>query len=692
MAAPPFFTNVNTVKSLSLSRRGADFVELLGSMRFAVSLLVFVCVASLIGTVLTQNQDANVYIDQFGPFWFSVFDKFSIWHIYNSWWFLVIMTFLVVSTTICLIRNTPKMLRDARSFREYIRVSSLRAFHHRVECESAAAPADNLSWVQAWLRQHGYRYKLREDGDSVVVAAKKGSANRLGYIFTHSAIVIVLLGGLLDSQMPVRIQVWLGMKKPIEQNMLISQVPDSGRLSMRNLSFRANMLVPEGSESSNGLVSIDNGVLVQPLPFIVKLKRFYVSYYSTGMPSNFKSDVQIIDPSTGKSFDQTIEVNEPLRYKGLTIYQSSFDDGGSKLQLVGYPLVGAGDASFDVNGTVGRTAEITMGSGTAAPRMDVAMSGLRTINVEDMSGGKVPQPKPFLKEVAAVTGSAAGEKNKNLRNVGPSVQYRITGRDGQSHEFNNYMLPMTLDGIPVFLAGVRESSDQNYRYLRIPADADHSVAEFMRLRAALNDPALRAEAAARFAAKNATDKIQEPLLQKAAQGALETFAKAGFNGIVERAPKQDREKIMSFAVPMIQLTLTELRDIERAKAGLTPVSYTGPSGLQAEKWIQTALLALANLPDYPAPVFMSLKSFNQVQASVFQVARSPGTAVVLLGCLLLVVGVFSMFFIRERRIWVWIKPQGEGSELKAAMTSQRRNIDFQRDFEHFKSAVERLSK
>src|SRR3546814_726423 len=142
---------------------------------------------------------------------------------------------------------------------------------------------------------------------------------------------------------------------------------------------------------------------------------------------------------------------------------------------------------------------------------------------------------------------------------------------------------------------------------------------------------------------------------------------------------------------LIQLTLTELRDIERAKSGLPPVDYRGPAGLKAEKWIQTALLALANLPDYPAPVFMSLKSFDQVQASVFQVARSPGTKVVYLGAILLVLGVFSMFFVRERRIWVWVKPDGHGSLLRAAMTSQRRNIDFQHEFEHFKEAVKRLS-
>src|SRR3546814_6881897 len=63
-----------------------------------------------------------------------------------------------------------------------------------------------------------------------------------------------------------------------------------------------------------------------------------------------------------------------------------------------------------------------------------------------MSGDAEPQPKAVIDHVAAVTGSAAGAKNEHLQNVGPSVQYRIIGEDGQAHEFTNYMLPMMLDG------------------------------------------------------------------------------------------------------------------------------------------------------------------------------------------------------------------------------------------------------
>src|SRR3546814_11943677 len=89
------------------------------------------------------------------------------------------MAFLVVSTAICLVRNAPKMMRDAQSFREYVRASSLRSFHHRVEAKSPAAPAQSLVQMQQWLTSQGDKFKVRQEGDSSMLAAKKGSAKRL---------------------------------------------------------------------------------------------------------------------------------------------------------------------------------------------------------------------------------------------------------------------------------------------------------------------------------------------------------------------------------------------------------------------------------------------------------------------------------------------------------------------------------
>ena len=673
-------------------RLNADVLELLGSMRFAVSLLMFICVASVIGTVLMQNDLPSTYFDQFGPFWYEVFDKFAIWHVYNSWWFLLIMAFLVISTTICVIRNTPRFLRDARSFREHVRGTSLRAFPHRAEAEVPEAPAEALERIQPWLRKNGYAWKTRQDGDSIMLAAKKGSANRLGYIFAHVAIVVICVGGLLDSELPVRLQVWLFDKEPVTENMLISDVPDSGRLSLSNPSFRANMLVPEGATASNALIGVGNGLIVQPLPFNLRLKDFVVEYYSTGMPSSFRSVVEVTDHETGERFEQNIEVNEPLRYRGITVYQSSFDDGGSTLELTGYPLSGASSQPFKVSGVVGSRSQIEVNEGGRRTPLAIEFTGLRVINVEDLGSGELPQPKAVIDHVASVAGSAAAAQNEDMRNVGPSVQYRVIGADGQAFEYTNYMLPIELDGSRVILAGIRESEAVPYRYVRIPVDANNSVEEFMSLRAALQEPGLVTLAAQRFAENNANMRIDADTLAKAAIGALDAFQREGFNGILGNVPESEHEKILSFAVPMIQLSLTELRDLVRAREGLQPIPREGQEWVDGQLWVQMALLALANLPDYPAPVFMTLNNFEQKEASVFQVTRSPGKNTVYLGSLFLVLGVFAMFYVRDRRIWIWAKAGERGNtELLAAMTSQRRNLDFTQEFERFKDAFKRLT-
>ena len=98
--------------------------------------------------------------------------------------------------------------------------------------------------------------------------------------------------------------------------------------------------------------------------------------------------------------------------------------------------------------------------------------------------------------------------------------------------------------------------------------------------------------------------------------------------------------------------------------------------------MQLATNALSDSAFYGAPVYLQLREFDEVKASVLQLTRSPGKNIVYLGCLLLVLGVFSMFYIRERRLWIWIKSVPDGqSEALMAMSSQRKTLDFENDFE-----------
>ena len=101
-----------------------------------------------------------------------------------------------------------------------------------------------------------------------------------------------------------------------------------------------------------------------------------------------------------------------------------------------------------------------------------------------------------------------------------------------------------------------------------------------------------------------------------------------------------------------------------------------------------AVLALSDAQYYPAPLLFQLADFKHVQASVFQVARAPGKKVVYLGCILLILGVFSMLYVRERRLWIWIESDGAaGSKLTTALSSNRRTLDTDREFEQLKQGL-----
>jgi cytochrome c biogenesis protein len=443
--------------------------------------------------------------------------------------------------------------------------------------------------------------------------------------------------------------------------------------------------------------------MIQELPFTLQLQKFIIDFYPTGMPKLFASEVLVTDHETGKTFPATIKVNEPLVYKGLAVYQSSFEDGGSRLKLVGHPMKGANNQNFQVEGEVGKSTPLL---GSSGAEYTIEWSGFRPFNVENTSAANgqdvraVDQGKSFNEKFSAKLdqqlGSAANnKKNKDLKNVGPSVQYKLRDKNGQAREFNNYMLPVTIDGAEVFLAGLRDSPAEQFRYLRIPADDKGSMTEWLRLRAALADNSLREKAARRYAEKvplsaGSAVPLREQL-QASALRSLNVFIgdkeSTGYVAIarfIGKLPEDQQEKAADIFMKILNGSLWELWQVAREKDGLPVMAADEKNG----RFLQLATNAMADAFFYEAPVLLQLQGFDQVKASVFQITRSPGKNVVYLGCLLLVLGVFAMLYVRERRLWVWVRPSGDGhSHALMAMSSQRRSLDFDKEFERLKARL-----
>ena len=676
--------------------------ELLSSMRFAIALLTVICIASVIGTVLKQHEPLPNYVNQFGPFWAEVFNALSLYSVYSAWWFLLILAFLVVSTSLCIARNTPKILTDLKVYKESIREQSLKAFHHKAEGAVADAPEAAPHRLGQFLATGGWKVKLQSrdtpQGQGWMVAAKAGAANKLGYIAAHSAIVLVCLGGLLDGDLIVRAQMALGGKSVYAGGGLIADVPAQHRLSERNPTFRGNLMVAEGTASSTAILNQSDGILLQELPFAVELQKFIVEYYSTGMPKLFASDIVIHDKATGEKQEARVEVNKPASYKGIEIYQSSFDDGGSRVKLQAVPMAAA-SKPFEVEGVIGGSTELTKGN----EKLRLEFTGLRTINVENFAGQGSSATDVRAVDLRQNIESrlGAGHKTatkKELRNIGPSVSYKLRDAAGQAREYNNYMLPVDMgDGQSVFLLGVRENPGDPYRYLRLPADENASLEGFLRLRAALQSAPLRQLAVQRYA-RNAVDPKRPELTQQLADSAaraLGLFAGLeqvqgktvwGLQAVADfmeaNVPEAERNRAGEMLIRILNGVLFELDAVARAQAGAQPLPQDKVQGFMSQ-----SVLALSDAPLYAAPMALMLKDFTQVQASVFQVARAPGKTVVYLGCALLILGVFAMLYVRERRLWIWLAPSGSGSTALMALSSNRKAMDTDREFDQLKGRL-----
>ena len=684
-------------------------VELLSSMRFSISLLTVICIASVIGTVLKQHEPLNSYVNQFGPFWAAVFTKLSLTSVYSAWWFLLILGFLVISTSLCIARNAPKIWVDLHSYKENLAERSLQAFGHRARNQLPLSPEAEAQRIGVMLVGAGWKVKLqkreRPAGAGWMVAAKAGAANKIGYIAAHSAIVLVCLGGLLDGDLIVRAQMLLNGKQAYNGGGLIADVAPQHRLSERNPTFRGNLLVAEGTQSSTAILNQADGILLQELPFAIELKKFVVEYYSTGMPKLFASDIVIHDKDTGAKIPARVEVNHPASYRGIEIYQSSFDDGGSRVHLRAVPMQSNG-RSFDLDGVIGGSAQLTPSQAQAGDPVTVEYTGLRVINVENFAangaaGGTDVRAVNLQQSFNATMGAANKSKtSKDLRNVGPSISYKLRDAAGQAKEFNNYMVPIDMgDGVPVFLLGVRENPGLPFRYLRVPAGLDGTMQEFLQLRSALNEPATREQAVKRYSRKAVDASRPELSLQLEASAARALALFAGDSGsarvggglqavadfIDANVPAAERNKAGEVLIRILNGVLFELAQLNREKAGQQPMGVD----TESQAFMTQAVLALSEAPLYPGPFVLQLTDFTQVQASVFQVSRGPGKVIVYLGCALLILGVFAMLYVRDRRLWVWLVPAQErsGSDATMAMSTNRKTMDGDQEFVRLKASL-----
>ena len=631
-------------------------------MNLAITLLVAIAIASVVGTVLQQNQPYQDYIIKFGPFWFEVFKTLGLYDVYGASWFLAILAFLVLSTSVCIWRNTPNMLREMRNFHLNVHYKSLRAFHHTREWEVEAKPENLQEALAGWLRRQGYRSRTSNRDGHYILAAIKGRYSKLGYFFTHIAIVVICIGALFDSGLPLMLREASGELKAETRDIPAAEVPDISRLTVNNPSFRGSVRIPEGSSANLVFLQLRDGYLVQPLPFSVEVKDFRIEHYSTGQPKSFESDLVIHDPDEAVPQEKTIAVNHPWIYKGYAIYQASFSDGGTGLTLDAWPLQSADIKPQRIKGKVLGSLDLDTPDGP----MTLEFTDFRMFNIN-----------PVIDE----------DGKEQQKNFGPNFTFKLRDASGQAREYENYMLPIEFNGRMFMLSGMRESASEPFRYLHIPVDDKGGVERFMRFRAMLFDDRRISKLVQRttdqsFGQIEIDDPARREEVTRSMLGLVKQFRAGGYEAIAgmvgERVPKERQEEVLKAYFKVLQTLFGEVY-LELMREEGVDLSQ-GLSDRDAS-FFDNAVTAIAALGNYGSPFYLQLREFDFVQASGLQIARTPGKNMVYFGFALLIVGVFLMFYVPNRKLWFWIEQRGGTSRILAAGTGNRHQRDFAREFE-----------
>jgi len=291
------------------------------SVKLTVATLAMLAFTSIFGTLIPQNQHAADYINAYGAFFFRFFDVFDLFNMYNSWWYRILIITLAGNILVCSLSRLSGTL--AMVFRKKPAFKRL-GIRQELSCERSVGEIKDA--VEKKLSKAFKEVHLREEQNGFSAFAEKGAWTRLAFYGTHLGIIVLLFGALLGSLFGID----------------------------------AHVNIPEGK--SVGAVQLRNSGGSVPLGFEIQCNDFNIAYYNTGAVKEYRSSLVILE--NGKAVvKKDIIVNDPLTYKGFTLYQSSYGTVPARTKILNL-----------TNQVTGESTQVKIESGKMIPFPDGAKS------------------------------------------------------------------------------------------------------------------------------------------------------------------------------------------------------------------------------------------------------------------------------------------------------------------------------
>lgn len=277
----------------------------LRKMSTALVLLFTLALASIVATFIPQEPAIPQTVAEWragtdgpGQTVAEILDGAELFDVFGSWWFATIMVLLLVSLTGCLVPRYRAFARIVR--RPPVAGRNLGRLGNLARIETALLPGDALAEVDSLLERQRFR-RRNLDTDATAsghrqIAAERGHWREGGNLLFHSAFYVLLIGVALGQAFGFTGQINVAEGSTFTDTRIVYGAVRAGRYF--------------GLDDHRG--------------FQVRLDDFSATYHDNGTPDAFISRVAIIDEGREVMTDAPVEVNHPLIYDGMKIYQIRF--------------------------------------------------------------------------------------------------------------------------------------------------------------------------------------------------------------------------------------------------------------------------------------------------------------------------------------------------------------------------------
>jgi cytochrome c biogenesis protein len=263
------------------------------SLKLTMFLLISLAVISIIGTVVPQGAPAPEYLATIGQAKLKLYQALGFFDMYHSWWFILLLYLLVVNLVACSFKRLPHIWKIITQ-PTLVMGSGLEQSLTNVvsiDCHDSKEPLKNR--ISAFLTEEFSTPVVTEEDGACHLFAQKAAWCRLSVYVVHLSVIVIFIGAIIGSL----------------------------------FGYKGFVNILEGQSISKVMSRSDKEI---DLGFTLRCEQFSMAKYPNGAPKEFKSIITVLE--NGKPVpDYTnvrVIVNDPLTYKGITFYQSSYGNAG----------------------------------------------------------------------------------------------------------------------------------------------------------------------------------------------------------------------------------------------------------------------------------------------------------------------------------------------------------------------------